>query len=351
MAEDPIPGVDVVVEKSPPGIGFLIGSSDSDKTADDLAESFGLEVKGNPFTTSSKKRDRFREGIDQSSKFSSTEFDDQFISLSETINNNAKALMWVINEIKEIDGGGGSGFPFTGDAIIEGTLNVNFTESLKLISTTSLNETFGSFHINDIWVTFNGVGDFIGYENISQDKHTFRNGILDGLFDAGAFDFPAEYSGNIGYVSNGSLSGSLVSNGIVYVDQTNLGGEEGYINQMFSVYEYDGQKESIGIQTSLSDSRSNMIINKTNNDGEVVGIELSSNSTGIRIGNTLSDDTASFLRITNNYDVTVFNFLNDNIVSDLLLEKNYSDDENAEENDIPVGGLYHTNGVLKIRVI
>jgi hypothetical protein len=346
MSTDPIPGVDVVVEKIPPGNAQLIGFPG--ETKEDIEEAYDVLVNENSFTTSSKQKERFRTGLESSPKFSADSFDEQFINLSKTINNNAKTLAYVLNEVKGMTGVGGDTFPFTGDAIIEGTLTVNFTESLKFLSTTEFSEAIGSFFVNGNWINFDGVGDFIGVETI-KENYSFKNGIVDGIFDAGLFSFPVEISGKIGYVTDGPLSGSVLANAILYVDQSDLGGDISYLNQFYSVFSFDGEKQSFAIQTSMDLNGANMTINKINNEGKAVGIDFSSDSTGIRIGNSLSDDTASVLTITNNDNVNIIDFLNDNILSDIILNHNYMDDMIASAN-VPVGGIYHNGGSLRIRL-
>ena len=86
---DPIPGVDVVVEKVPPGGGRLLGS---EETKDQLEERLGIRFSKEEFTTSSKKRERFQQGLEVSTKFSINEFDSNFENLAKVINVNAEAL-------------------------------------------------------------------------------------------------------------------------------------------------------------------------------------------------------------------------------------------------------------------
>ena len=99
-AEDPIPGVDVVVEKCPPGIpNGLVGINGGTTLKEDIEEAYGVTINGNSLTTSKKKKERFDLKIDPSSKFSKDEFDLQLENLAKTINQNAIALSYVINKI------------------------------------------------------------------------------------------------------------------------------------------------------------------------------------------------------------------------------------------------------------
>ena len=96
-AEDPIPGVDVIVEKIPPGNSAMVGINDT--LPEDIEEAYGVNVNGNELTTSQKKKERFNLKIDPSSKFSATEFDLQLENLAKTINQNAIALSYVMDKI------------------------------------------------------------------------------------------------------------------------------------------------------------------------------------------------------------------------------------------------------------
>lgn len=94
---DPIPGVDVVVEKIPPGNNTMVGINDT--LPEDIEEAYGVTINTNSLTTSQKKKERFNLKIDPSPKFSSTEFDLQLENISKTINQNAIALSYVMNQI------------------------------------------------------------------------------------------------------------------------------------------------------------------------------------------------------------------------------------------------------------
>lgn len=103
----PIPLIDVVVEKVPPGSGYVVGINGpigltgpaGPWLKEDIEEAYGVTVKGNSLTTSKIKKERFDLKIDSSSKFSPTEFDLQLENISKTINQNAIALSYVMNQI------------------------------------------------------------------------------------------------------------------------------------------------------------------------------------------------------------------------------------------------------------
>lgn len=95
MSYDPIPLIDVVVEKVPPGNGRLLGS---EETKEQLEERTGVKFSKEEFATSSKKRERFQQGLETSTKFSINEFDSNFENLAKVINVNAEALADLIKK-------------------------------------------------------------------------------------------------------------------------------------------------------------------------------------------------------------------------------------------------------------
>ena len=98
-AEDPIPGVDVVVEKIPPGDAYVVGINGGTTLKEDIEEAYGVTINTNSLTTSKKKSQRFNLKLDDSAKFSKDEFDEQLENLAKTINQNAIALSYVMNQI------------------------------------------------------------------------------------------------------------------------------------------------------------------------------------------------------------------------------------------------------------
>ena len=98
-AEDPIPGVDVVVEKIPPGNSYVVGINGGTTLKEDIEEAYGVTINTNSLTTSKKKSQRFNLKLDNSAKFSKDEFDEQLENLAKTINQNAIALSYVMDKI------------------------------------------------------------------------------------------------------------------------------------------------------------------------------------------------------------------------------------------------------------
>jgi hypothetical protein len=88
-SNDPIPGVDVVVEKVPPGSAFLVGYN---QTKEEIQEEIGVVISKEDFLSSSKKQQRFSGGLESSPKFTRESFDDNLENIAKVINTNAIAL-------------------------------------------------------------------------------------------------------------------------------------------------------------------------------------------------------------------------------------------------------------------
>ena len=100
----------------------------------------------------------------------------------------------------------------------------------------------------------------------------------------------------------------------------------------------------------VDDDTAQLLLQKTNNAGEQVTQDIDYASTGFVTSNDLADDTASIHRFQNNNVDSILDLLNDNLQSDVLLDNNFADDTAAAAGDVPVGGLYHNAGALRIRL-
>jgi len=88
-ANDTIPGVDVVVERVPPGNANLVGYN---QTKEEIQEEIGVVISKEDFTSSAKKQQRFSLGLENSTKFTRQSFDENLENLAKVINTNAIAL-------------------------------------------------------------------------------------------------------------------------------------------------------------------------------------------------------------------------------------------------------------------
>jgi len=205
-------------------------------------------------------------------------------------------------------------FPYTGDALIDGTLNIDFTETLDFITSDEFDEEVGLTPF---------VGDFMGFKGLTGGT-TVHSGIFDGSID----EIPS--TAHIRTVTNSDGSVSEVFGSAELLGR----------NSIFFYPDVDGEvvafQESIGYNSNADGA--GWFVTKFNDNFEAVAIGMDSNETGISIGNDLSDDTASVLKVRNNNADTILDLLNDNLQSDVVLGHDYADDAAAALGGVPVGG-------------
>ena len=245
------------------------------------------------------------------------------------------------------------GFPFTGDATIDGTLNIDFTETLQFFSDDDFSAPFGSAYFGPPlnWVDVTLSGDFMG-SILTETDHTLYSFTGDGqgnIPSIGA-SFPVDVTGNILTMTSGSLSGSTLISVLTYTDQS---GSEQYSNQTNMVYvdPISGDKTQFSFFQSFDSTQAQMSFGKQNNDGENVSLNVNDGATGLRVFSELSDLDAQIFDISNSNSDKVLEVTGSNIASDTILAHDYADDAAAALGGVPIGGFYHTSGVLKIRTV
>jgi hypothetical protein len=249
----------------------------------------------------------------------------------------------------------GSGFPFTGDATIDGTLNIDFTETLQFFSDDDFSAPFGSAYFDPPinWVDLTFSGDFMGTV-LTETNHTLYGFTGDGQSNISSLgvSFPANVIGNMLAVTGGSMSGSTLINILTYIDQTGLGGPERYANQTNMVYvdPVSGDKTQFSFFQSFRATGALMSFGKRNNAGENVSLDVNDGATGLRVFSDLSDLDAQIFDISNSNFDKVLEVTGSNIASDTILAHDYADDAAAALGGVPIGGFYHNSGAFRIRL-
>jgi len=243
----------------------------------------------------------------------------------------------------------GKGFPYTGDAVIDGTLNIDFTDAIDFYSGSDLEVPSG---INDLL-----KGDMMGYLLQEGDDSIF-SGLVDGVNEVfGGFAEIEVKIHTTGFVDTGT--NDVVSSTIGKLDiPEDLGGGSIITNiplrAIFAEEDEDEYATYVLRAQKSSSGRNSFDLRKEYTDGEkteAVEMYLSNDEPGFVFTNDLDDDTASVYLFENNEEESILDLRNDNIVSEILAEKNFADDAAAEAGDVPLNGLYHTNGAVKIRLI
>jgi hypothetical protein len=244
--------------------------------------------------------------------------------------------------------GSGSPFPFTGSADISGTLNIDFTDTLSYV-TGDEEIGVGLQNFGD-WVVPIFSGSVIG-SKLTQDSASIYNITGDGLYVIPGFGLvTAQIVGSHLNITDGILSGSSLSNIIV---TSTYEGTPSYeqVNSSTYVDPVSGDITRIAQAYIMDEPGSTWDIKKINDSGEGIILELASDTIGFNLSNDYSDNTASVLRIEDNNGDAILEFFNDYLVSETIPALDYADDAAAALGGVPVGGIYHNSGTIRIRLV
>ena len=256
--------------------------------------------------------------------------------------NTVTSFKSVVEEVS----GSGNGFPFTGDATIDGTLNIDFTDTLNFISSDDLSIGFGAIYLTALndWAEINIDGDTLGQLINTPNDTLILNGVNDvtaSLVGLG-LSFPVRAGGTLLNINDGDYAGSVLRIAAAETDQTSIGGSLGRsLSFQGDFIDSLGERNSMGNELGISVGNYPYwnIASKTNNSGEKVEIQTNTFETGFVIQNDLSDNEASLLDIRDNSDDTIFEVRNDG----LFVGPNI-----PTADPLVLGQIWSDNGVLTI---
>ena len=247
--------------------------------------------------------------------------------------DTVKAVNSVIPTVNQIDP-----FPYTGNALIDGTLNIDFTETLDMV----MGEV-------DYIISFEDdgrvQGDFIGQTYRNGDLFGYV-GLLDGIasIGGGMFELPVN-QWFVGFIDEDAEVAIGATYG--FVDFTSVGGTPGIQAVPFKI-EVPGELFEFAGSVDRTNGNYSFGIIKEGSNG-VVAITTNNNQTGFEVENDVDDEDEVFNFLDNN-SISLFTILGQFITSQNILDnRNYADDAAAEADGVPEGAFYHTDGVLKIR--
>jgi len=254
------------------------------------------------------------------------------------------------------DNNGDARLEVKNDGVTLSDLTIDFTDTLSYVTDNDLESPFGFQYIPAFggFIDTDFSGDFIGSKYEGSDV-TISKGIFDGeteLVGLGV-SVPSSIAGTIYEVNSGDYSGSSLFHGSVIVDNTGVGGS---LTRNFSlrgnfIDTVSGDKTYMGHELGIGDSTPFYnVATKTNSSGEVISMELYDSANGFVIANDLSDNTASVIRIEDNNGDAILEFFNDYLVSETIPALDYADDAAAATGGVPVGGIYHNSGTIRIRL-
>jgi len=242
----------------------------------------------------------------------------------------------------------GQGFPFTGDATIDGTLNIDFTDTLQFRSDPSLDSV-----IIDPTNQAKLVGEFLGLEetgSINGYTATSYNGIFDGMVDinSGFYEFPLLANVEAFALTDGAVGSILKYQGLI--DQTSAGGSISLVDKDFVLFssasgstefainrqhDLDNEQSQMQIASIISYpdvDETNILFNiqftgpnqygaemfigkqtTSNVIDEGVQLVLHENTTGFEIYNDLSDNEASLFDFRDNNGDSILDIRNNGL--------------------------------------
>ena len=229
-------------------------------------------------------------------------------------------------------------FPYTGDATIDGTLNIDFTDTLDVVMDEvdyiASYEDDMRFQGQFIGQTYRD-GDFFGYV-----------GLVDGIANIGDGTFELPNSQWVARFIDENAE-VVIGAGYGFIDFTAVGG--GQAIQCIPV-QVEVSGERFEINSGVTPATGDYIFEMTK-DGPngAVSLTTNNNNTGFEVGHDLDDEDTVFDFLDNNDD-SLFAILGQFITSQNILDnRNYADDAAAEADGVPEGAFYHTDGILKIR--
>lgn len=206
----------------------------------------------------------------------------------------------------------GRGFPFTGDATIDGTLNIDFTDTLDFF-TGNVDEEFGPLMLE---------GPFIGLRALKNNTL-----ILSGLIDSanGAIEDVTVVASDYGFILENKTDSADILDHNTVVFFPDVDGEQ----VAFGVnHLYDANLDGAG-----------SLWYKLNDSFEGVYLGYSDNKTGLRVFNNLSDNEASLFSINDNNEDSILDIRNDGI---------FVGPNIPTADPLVLGQIWSDNGVLTI---
>jgi len=271
---------------------------------------------------------------DKGQKLTSQELDNNFLYVLENATGGS-----------EFNGGTVSGFTqFLGGLSSSGTFSHLFN-GINLQSDPNFSQAFSKFYIQPFgWVDVTIEGDFLGFKREEGGVVSF-SGDIDG-------------NGLVGQLATVSISGHFTaikkgedSIGVFtqYQDRTSIGQGEAIIGGFFGSFKDGSTQSTYQIDMSSDQGDIGCQIRKVNNDGEFVGLRISDNQTGFEIQTSIQDESSLF-KVNDDSDNPTFDVTQLQVIMEKVVNYDYADDSTAQSAGVPIGGIYHKGGTLKIRL-
>jgi|688.fasta_scaffold197636_2 hypothetical protein len=271
---------------------------------------------------------------DKGQKLTSQELDNNFLYVLENATGGS-----------EFNGGTVSGFTqFLGGLSSSGTFSHLFN-GINLQSDPNFSQAFSKFYIQPFgWVDVTIEGDFLGFKREEGGVVSF-SGDIDGNGLVGQLA-TISTSGHFTAIKKGEDSIGVFTQ---YQDRTSIGQGEVIIGGFFGSFKDGSTQSTYQIEMSSDQGDIGCQISKVNNDGEFVGLRISNNQTGFEIQTSIQDESSLFKVNDDSYNPT-FDVTQLQVIMEKVVNYDYADDSTAQSAGVPIGGIYHTGGTLKIRL-
>lgn len=234
-------------------------------------------------------------------------------------------------------------FIHNGDFTVNGQTNftsgvtVNYKD-LELYTTENFNEIVDTITNQTIY------GNFFGLKN---ENNIFNAKINSGVFSGLTEGFIT--ADTVGQFTLLSKDNDLMSQSLNVIDGTAVGLGDILQNQMAAFF-YDGVSGYTSYDFTIAKYDSGRIeMFKSTNDYDM-GIRIDDISTAVEILNTNPIQEDSVFKILDNDFQEIIDVTQLQIIMEKVVNYDYADDATAQSNNVPIGGIYHTSGTLKIRI-
>jgi len=90
-------------------------------------------------------------------------------------------------------------------------------------------------------------------------------------------------------------------------------------------------------------------LRKVNTDGDFIQLKISDDETGFVIETSMHNKSSLF-KIKDDSRSPVLDVTQFQVIMEKVVNYDYADDSEAQSGGVPIGGIYHTSGTLKIRL-
>jgi hypothetical protein len=264
---------------------------------------------------------------------------------AQELDNNFLYVLENATGVSEFNGGTVSGFTqFLGGLSSSGTFSHNFND-IKLQSDPNFNQSFSKFYIEPFgWVDVAIDGNFFGLIREEDSVTSFSGGINgNGLVGQLA---TVSTTGHFEAIKKGEDSIGVFTQ---YQDRTSIGQGEAIIGGIFGSFENGLTQSTYQIDISKEQDDVRCQVRKVNNDGDFIQLKISDNETGFVIETSMQDESSLF-KIKDDSGSPVLDITQLQVIMEKVVNYDYADDLDAQSGGVPIGGIYHTSGTLKIRL-